>query len=308
MAAIANYFFPVNPVTERRELHLIPTELEVFVGEKSYAPLIQKSGGEVEKNHPKYREYSRLVQEVGAELAQHAKRPGLDFKFTLIDSDVDNAWCLPGGKIGINVGLIKKMEKEDIPGTTNLTLKEKIAAVLSHEIVHADARHTGRALEFRFLLIGIIKAAQIYLVFWVTQSYVDQITKARRANDRPLIIELTKARDNQAKRVGALFETLSSWLIEGLSLCNSRSHELESDRFGMRLIHDVAKAGTNGYGTESPKAAIWLQHFFAKHHSHRTKNKYIDAMMNLLSTHPSPEERLEANKKTWEDLQQGRLK
>jgi beta-barrel assembly-enhancing protease len=172
MTAIRDYFFPINPVTERREFHLIPTSVEKFVGASSYAPLIEKSGGEINKNDARrsYREYHELVQAVGAELARHAKRQDIKFEFTLINSDKDNAWCLPGGKIGINVGLIKKMEIEFIPGSLQHTLKEKIAAVLAHEIVHADARHTGRSLEFRLLLIGIIKIAQLFVVYYWVRS------------------------------------------------------------------------------------------------------------------------------------------
>ncbi len=311
MGAIGNYFFPTNPVTGRHEFHLIPTYVERFVGASSYAPLIEKFGGEIKKNHanPKYQEYYRLVKDVSAELAQHAKRPDMEFEFKLIDSDKDNAWCLPGGKIGINVGLIMGMEKEEIAGLTrDFSLREKIAAVLSHEIVHADARHTGRSLEFRLFLIGIIKAAQAFVVYrWVLRSYNLRIDAARQAANKPFVAQLTKERDEKAKAIGALFEALSSWLISGISLCNSRSHELESDRFGMRMIRDVAQANTLGFNNDSPQAAIWLQHYFVKHHSHDTHNHYLNRVMNFFSSHPSPEERLKANRQTWEDLQAGRL-
>ena len=310
MTAIRDYFFPINPVTERREFHLIPTSVEKFVGANSYAPLIEKSGGEIKHNHKNlnYRDFYKIVQEVGAELAAHAKRKDIQFEFKLIDSDKDNAWCLPGGKIGINVGLIERMEKEVIPGSLAHTLREKIAAVLAHEIIHADARHTGRSLEFRLLLIGIIKAAQLFVVYhWVHRSYNAKLDEARKAQNASLITKLTAEKDQKAKTVGALFEALSSRLIEGISLCNSRSHELESDRYGMRMIRDVAQGTMYGYYNDSPKAAIWLQQYFKKHHSHDTGNHFFNRVTNLFSSHPSPEERLEANKQTWEDLKNGKL-
>src|SRR5579862_526929 len=138
MAAVYNYLFPINPVTEKREFHLIPSSIESFAGASSYAPLIKKSGGEIQSGP-----YVNMVKEIGGELALLAKRKDIKFEFTVIDSQEENAWCLPGGKIGINIGLIKKMGKEVIAGQRAFTLCEKIAAVLSHEIVHADARHTG---------------------------------------------------------------------------------------------------------------------------------------------------------------------
>jgi predicted Zn-dependent protease len=220
----------------------------------SYAPLISKSGGEVTSLHSneKYAGYARLVKDVGAKLATQAKRKDLEFEFKVLDSQENNAWCLPGGKISINVGLIEKMDTEEVldESLRRFSLEEKIAAVLSHEIVHADARHTGRALEFRLFLIGIIKATQIFFVYrLVTRSYDAKIAEARKTaqqsfnpNDETRnkdalsqVRNLTLERNAKAKTYGYLFDALSSWLINGITLCSSRSHELESDRFGMRI-------------------------------------------------------------------------
>lgn len=294
MGAIVNYFFPINPVTDRREFHLIPFSIEDFVGQNSYAPLIAKSGGEITETHATYGRYATLVKNVGAALAQEAKRKDLNFQFTVIDSQEDNAWCLPGGKIGINLGLIQGMENEGILGQNqrNFTLDEKIAAVLSHEIVHADARHTGRSLEFRLFLVGIIKAAQLFVIhLWVDRSYNVKIKEA----DPSQVPALTAERKTQAERIGTLFNYASSWLISGISLCNSRSHELESDRYGMLMLR-------SSY-IYPPEAAVWLQHYFKKHHSHDTGNTLLNRIINYFSSHPSPEERLEANKQTLKDLQ-----
>ena len=309
MVGIYNYFFPVNPVTDRSEFHLIPSWVEGFVGTHSYAPLIKKSGGEIADDDHMHGGYVKLVKEVGGQLAALAKRKDIKFEFTVIDSKEDNAWCLPGGKIGINIGLIRNMETEKLADTLSInpSLREKIAAVLSHEIVHADARHTGRSLEFRLLLVGIIKAAQIFIVYhWVKKSYDAKIEEASRKND-PQAHILTAERDSQARRVGYLFDVTSSWLISGISLCNSRSHELESDRYGMRMIRDLSKAKTQGFNETSPQAALWLQQFFQKHHSHDTNNHYLNWTLNLFSSHPSPEERLRANKVTLLDLLSGKL-
>lgn len=146
---LIDYILPRNPVTHRRELHFIPTWVENFVGEHSYASLIADSGGELLPSDIDGK-YIEMVQRVGNQLAAHSPR-NLNYEFKVINSNVDNAWCLPGGKIAINIGLIKKMEAEnrklDAQIFDTFALEDKIAAVLSHEIIHAAARHTGRALE-----------------------------------------------------------------------------------------------------------------------------------------------------------------
>jgi len=58
-------------------------------------------------------------------LAAVADRP-LPYEFVVLNSGELNAWALPGGKIAINRGLLAELKNE-----------AELAAVLSHEIVHA---------------------------------------------------------------------------------------------------------------------------------------------------------------------------
>ena len=96
-----------------------------------YAPMKQSQGGEFILD-PELTEY---VGHVGQQLAQRARRKDLlDFEFALLNDSTPNAWALPGGKIVINRGLL-----------TELNSEAELAAVLGHEIVHADAAHGARA-------------------------------------------------------------------------------------------------------------------------------------------------------------------
>jgi predicted Zn-dependent protease len=68
----------------------------------------------------------------------------------VLNSSVPNAWALPGGKIAVNRGLLAELKSE-----------AELAAVLSHEIVHAAARHGAQATERGTLLQVGLAAAQI---------------------------------------------------------------------------------------------------------------------------------------------------
>lgn len=286
-----DYVLPINPVTQRRELHFIPTWVENFVGENSYASLITDSGGELLPSDTDGK-YIAIVQKVGKQLATHSPRQ-LNYEFKVINSKVDNAWCLPGGKIAINIGLIQKMEAEarlfDVQIFNGFTLEEKIAAVLSHEIIHAAARHTGRALEFRLFMMGLIKAVEVWVKYaFVTRPYAQKINEARSKN-LPFT-ELEREKNAKLQSISRLFNYASAWILRGLTLCNSRSHELESDKHGMLLMKKAM-------GENSPLAALWLQHFFQAHHPDPSgKGARI---LSFFSTHPTHQERLEENKKTW---------
>ncbi len=121
----------VNPVTGKSELQFISQQKEIELGKKNYLPLQQSQGGEYVID-PELRAY---VSRVGQKVAAVADRK-LPYEFVVINSSVPNAWALPGGKIGINRGLLIELESE-----------AELAAVLGHEVVHAAARHSAKQME-----------------------------------------------------------------------------------------------------------------------------------------------------------------
>ena len=132
-----------NPVTGEKEFAPYSTRDEIDLGKQHYGPLQQAQGGPF-KTDP---ELAAYVREVGRRVARKSDRTKLPYEFVVINNSVPNAWALPGGKIGINRGLLMEMENE-----------AELAAVLSHEVVHAAARHGGQALT-RNLLFGVAQIA-----------------------------------------------------------------------------------------------------------------------------------------------------
>lgn len=59
-----------------------------------------------------------------------------DFQFFAVNSPEINAFALPGGYVGVNVGLILLSENES-----------ELASVLSHEITHVTQHHIARQME-----------------------------------------------------------------------------------------------------------------------------------------------------------------
>jgi predicted Zn-dependent protease len=117
-----------NPATGRSQFVTMTTHQEIALGTEAMPALTKEYGGEVAS--PQLREY---VRGVGLKLAQHteAEGPSLPWEFTVLDSDVINAFALPGGKVFISRGLLEKFENE-----------AQVAGVLGHEIGHVTAQHT----------------------------------------------------------------------------------------------------------------------------------------------------------------------
>lgn len=78
----------------------------------------------------------RYVALVGTALAQASSRPGLAWKFIVLDTDAVNAFAAPGGFVHITKGAL-----------ANLKSESELAGVLGHEIIHVSEKHTIRAIQ-----------------------------------------------------------------------------------------------------------------------------------------------------------------
>jgi predicted Zn-dependent protease len=116
---------------------------EMRLGRQFDSTLANTDSGKVQ--FPIYAPKSADSQKVVAYVADLAQeilrgipeddRPGYDFKITLIDQDVVNAFAVPGGYVYIYTGIIKNMKDES-----------ELSCVLGHEIAHVTQHHYRDAL------------------------------------------------------------------------------------------------------------------------------------------------------------------
>lgn len=116
---------------------------EIKIGEK-YLTEQKKSfkDKKLEVNPPRHENTRRRIQKIVTRLAKVSDIPRLPYEVVIFDKpDVVNAFCLPGGKIGVFTGLFDKKN-----GLIAENDDDEIAAVLAHEIAHATMRHVTRQL------------------------------------------------------------------------------------------------------------------------------------------------------------------
>lgn len=286
-----NSIFPINPVTQFKEIKLVPVWAEKLCGQLLFPTTIQNAGGEIFETDTKYGHYAKMVKEIGDKLIEVCPRQDLKFEFKLV-SNLRNATCLPGGKVVIGLNLIKEMERDtsDYGLGFTPTIQEKIAAVLSHEIIHAAARHTAKKIERKCLtslFIGSLCA--IYVL------------KTYRDSKRDLSCDPRNVPFDFGGYIEAFKKKLAyaTYPLAVVFLASSRNNELESDAHGMRLLQKIQ--GDN-FNKNSPQALIWFTYHLKNHFSKNTGLGLWDKLVSLQSTHPTPEQRIAANRKTWETL------
>lgn len=80
---------------------------------------------------------NNLVRSVGMRIAAVANLPGAQWEFVVFDDlKTVNAFCLPGGKVGVYTGILPLTKDED-----------GLATVIGHEVSHAVARHGGERIS-----------------------------------------------------------------------------------------------------------------------------------------------------------------
>lgn len=153
-----------------------------------------KSDGKL-ANKPRELAYTRcivdaLVRELPSEWQSTA------WEVQLFDDPSPNAFALPGGKVGVNTGML-----------TLATDQDQLAAVLGHEIAHVTFRHSGERVSQNIV-------AQTGL------SVAGALASARTSPET-------------ARAVTSL---LGAGAQVGVLLPFSRKHESEADIYGQELM------------------------------------------------------------------------
>ncbi|MBP1740615.1 MAG: peptidase, partial [Deltaproteobacteria bacterium] len=187
-----------NPVSGGPELMLLSESEEIQLGKQTDVQ-VRKEYGVYEDQ-----KLNAYLNDMGQRLARVSHRPGLPYKFDLVDASAVNAFAVPGGYVYFTRGIL-----------ANLNNEAELAGVMGHEIGHITARHSAqqysRAQLAQFgLVVGGLFLGD--LVSGVAQLGVGMLFLSfSRDNERQadaLGVEYASRAGYDAKELGAFFETL----------------------------------------------------------------------------------------------------
>lgn len=231
------------PVTQRRQLQLVPQAEMLALSEESYdrikdsvpvisgtdqAQLVKKVGGNIRNAVEQY-----LREQDNLDRIENFK-----WEYALFQDSTPNAWAMPGAEIGIHTGILPITQDE-----------LGLAVVMGHEIAHAVAHHGNERMSQLLLLeMGGMALSEAL-------SQEPQLTR-----DLALV----------AFGLGAQL---------GIVLPYSRLHETEADRLGMIFM---AMAGYDPRGAlafwermEKMKSGGAPPEFLSTHPSDQTRIENI---------------------------------
>lgn len=147
-------------------------------------------------------EVNEYIRAIGNNLASHAGQDEVRFHFFVVRDQQINAFALPGGFIGINIGLVLESRNES-----------ELGGVMAHEIAHVTQKHIARQIEAagRTNLVSSAAALAAVLVGVATGS-------------------------SQAAQAG-LIASQGAALQSRINF--TRAHEYEADRVGIEILADA---------------------------------------------------------------------
>jgi predicted Zn-dependent protease len=180
-----------NTATGRMQFVTLSAEEEVKIGREEHPKVLEEFGGAYD--NPRLAAY---VQRLGTELAAKSEMADLKFTFTVLNSDIYNAFALPGGYIYITRGLLALMGSE-----------AELASVLGHEIGHVTGRHTA-----------------------------ERIARTNAANIGATILSIGVAVLTGSADAGSLAGQATGAIAGTVLASYSREQEFEADKLGVRYM------------------------------------------------------------------------
>ena len=187
-----------NPATgELQYTSLTPAD-EAKLGRQEHPKALREFGGQYDNAR-----LQAYVEKVGNRIKNVSELSGQTFTFTVLDTDVVNAFALPGGYVYVTRGLVALTNNE-----------AELAGVLGHEVGHVTARHTAQ--RYDRAQIGQIGAVAAQLGGAVLGGLLGGSEGARLGGEAG----------------GQLGSTGAEAYVQGYS----REQEFEADQLGIRYL------------------------------------------------------------------------
>jgi predicted Zn-dependent protease len=139
----------LNPQASAQSSLFLSREAEARIGAEEHPKVLAQFGGALTGPQADY------LRELGTNLARLSDRPADPWTFTLLNSDVINAFALPGGYVYITRGIMALAADE-----------AELAGIVGHEMGHVVARHAAQRFDRQFgAQLGSVAAEILGQVF-----------------------------------------------------------------------------------------------------------------------------------------------
>jgi len=173
-----------NPVSGNRQLVLMSEAQEIEMGKSADPQIIQQFGLYPDKG------LQDFITEKGKKMAAISHRPNIEYHFRVVDSDVLNAFAVPGGYVYFTRGIMAHFNNE-----------AEFAGVLGHEIGHIAARHSVEQQRNQMLgQLGVIASV-------IIAPELGQFAESAMQGVGLLLLKFGRDAERESDRLGVEYST-----------------------------------------------------------------------------------------------------
>lgn len=194
------------PVSGRSQLSLIGNE-KIFPMSFDQYEKVKKEGKLVTST-----DEARMVRRVGTriqraveqyfvELGEPNYLDDYQWEFNLIDDEIVNAWCMPGGKVAFYTGIMPICKDED-----------GVAVVMGHEVAHAIANHGRERISQQYAAQAGLTAVSLILTgSGSTTIPADVIMQGAGAATSLGILAFSRKHESESDKLGLYFMAMAGY-------------------------------------------------------------------------------------------------
>ncbi len=232
------------PITGRKQLSIIPNSEILPMSFDNYKNVLDTSKlssnqSQVEMVKSVGHRIEKAVEDYMAQNNLSDMLDGYKWEFHLIDSDVANAWCMPGGKVAFYSGIMPICQDE-----------AGVAVVMGHEVAHAIANHGRERMSQGLLqqLGGVALSVALSEKPAETQQLFG--TAYGVATTYGAILPFSRLQESEADKMGLIFMAMAGY------------DPHEAPKFWERMV-------ANSKGAQPPE-------FLSTHPAHETRIKDLE--------------------------------
>ncbi|MDA0176466.1 Zn-dependent protease [Mesoflavibacter sp. HG96] len=192
-----------NPFTGKKTLALIPNS-QLFPTSFSQYNQVLSEGKVITGTQE-----SEMIKRVGQRIAVAAERwlnangktgylNDYKWEYNLIQEDVVNAWCMPGGKIAFYTGILPVAQNETA-----------IAVIMGHEVAHALANHGQQRMSAGMLQQGLAVAGNIAIKDEKSRNAFNQYYGI--GSQVGVMLPFSRSHETEADRIGLYLTAIAGY-------------------------------------------------------------------------------------------------
>lgn len=126
-----------HPVTGRSQLMIMPEGQANQMAYQAYSQMTEQKPT-LPASHPASQRVQRITQRIVPQAIRvYPQAGGWQWESRVFRDDSINAFAMAGGKVGINTGMLDKIQPSD----------DELAQVIAHEVAHALSGHTREKMS-----------------------------------------------------------------------------------------------------------------------------------------------------------------